>query len=77
MFVLGLIGLRRRVFDYPAGQDIEIYQFGVTAGALMLAGTTILFLYNMFFSTLRGESVEGDELQPGWSFQPTSERDLG
>jgi cytochrome c oxidase subunit 1 len=77
MFVLGLMGLRRRVFDYPAGQDIEIYQFGVTAGALMLAGTTMLFLYNMFFSMLRGESVERDELQAGWSFQPMSESDLG
>ena len=77
MFVLGLIGLRRRVFDYPAGQDIEIYQLGVTAGALMLAGTTMLFLYNMFFSVLRGEAVERDELQAGWSFQPMSESDLG
>ena len=77
MFVLGLIGLRRRVFDYPAGQDIEIYQLGVTAGALMLAGTAMLFLYNMFFSVLRGESVDRDELQAGWSFQPMSESDLG
>jgi cytochrome c oxidase subunit 1 len=77
MFVLGLIGLRRRVFDYPAGQDIEIFQLGVTAGALMLASTVMLFLYNMFFSVLRGESVERDELQAGWSFQPMSESDLG
>ena len=77
MFVLGLIGLRRRVFDYPAGQDIEIYQFGVTAGALMLAGTTMLFLYNIFFSLLRGKSVERNELHSGWSFQPMSESDLG
>jgi len=77
MFVLGLIGLRRRVFDYPAGLDIEIYQLGVTAGALMLASTVMLFLYNMFFSTLRGESVEQDRLKAGWSFQPMSESDLG
>jgi cytochrome c oxidase subunit 1 len=77
MFVLGLIGLRRRVFDYPAGQDIEIFQLGVTAGALMLASTVMLFLYNMFFSVLRGESVERDKLQAGWTFQPMSESDLG
>ena len=77
MFLLGLLGLRRRVFDYPAGQDIEIFQFGVTAGALMLAGTTMLFLYNMFFSVLRGDSVERDEQKAGWSFQPMSESDLG
>jgi len=76
MFVLGLMGLRRRVFDYPAGLDIEIYQFGVTAGALMLAGTTMLFLYNMFFSALRGGSVKRNELQTGWSFQPMSKSDL-
>ncbi len=77
MFVLGLIGLRRRVFDYPAGQDIEIYQFGVTAGALMLAGTAMLFLYNIFFSVLRGELVERGEHRAGWSSQPMSESELG
>jgi len=77
MFILGLIGLRRRVFDYPAGMDIEIYQLGITAGALMLASTVMLFLYNMFFSILRGESVEQDRSKAGWSFQPMSESDLG
>ena len=77
MFILGLIGLRRRVFDYPAGMDIEIYQLGITAGALMLASTVMLFLYNMFFSILRGESVEQDRSKAGWSCQPMSESDLG
>ena len=77
MFILGLIGLRRRVFDYPAGMDIEIYQLGITTGALMLASTVMLFLYNMFFSILRGESVEQDRSKAGWSFQPMSESDLG
>ena len=76
MFVLGLIGLRRRVFDYPAGQDIEIIQLGVTAGAFLLASTSMLFLYNMFFSILRGGSVERSALKTGWSFQPMSESDL-
>jgi cytochrome c oxidase subunit 1 len=76
MFVLGLMGARRRVFDYPAGQDLEIIQFGVTAGALLLAGTTMLFLYNMFFSVLRGGSVERSVLETGRSFQPMSESDL-
>lgn len=76
MFVLGLMGLRRRVFDYPAGQNIEIFQLGVTAGALLLAGITMLFLYNMFFSALRGESVERAGLEAGWSFQPMQKSDL-
>jgi cytochrome c oxidase subunit 1 len=76
MFVLGLMGLRRRVFDYPAGQDLEIVQFGVTGGALLLAGTTMLFLYNIFFSVLRGDSVERSELKSGWEFQPMSESDI-
>lgn len=77
MFILGLIGLRRRVFDYPAGLDIEIYQLGITAGALMLASTVMLFLYNIFFSVLRGNSVEQDRSKAGWSFKPMSESDLG
>ncbi len=77
MFILGLIGLRRRVFDYPAGLDIEIYQLGITAGALMLASTVMLFLYNIFFSILRGNSVEQDRSKAGWSFKPMSESDLG
>lgn len=76
MFVLGLMGLRRRVFDYPAGQNIEFFQLGVTAGALLLASTTMLFLYNMFFSALRGGSVQRSELEAGWSFQPMHESDL-
>lgn len=75
MFVLGLMGLRRRVFDYPAGQNIELFQLGVTAGALLLASTTMLFLYNMFFSALRGGSVERSALEAGWSFQPIQESD--
>ena len=74
--MLGLMGMRRRVFDYPAGQDLEIVQFGVTAGALMLAGTVMLFLYNMFFSLLRGDEVDRDQLKSGWSFQSTSESDV-
>ncbi|MFQ5943027.1 MAG: cbb3-type cytochrome c oxidase subunit I [Anaerolineales bacterium] len=76
MFVLGLIGVRRRVFDYPAGQDIELVQLGVTAGALLLATTAMLFLYNMFFSMLRGGSVERSTLEAGWSFQRKGEKDL-
>ncbi len=76
MFVLGLMGVRRRIFDYPAGEDIEIVQFGVTGGALLLATTAMLFLYNVFFSILKGDSVKKSELEPGWSFQPMSESDV-
>ena len=75
MFVLGLLGLRRRVFDFPALAELEILQFAVTAGSIMLAGSALLFLYNLFFSLLRGGSVDRAEMSPGWDFQPIGEQD--
>lgn len=74
MFVLGILGLRRRVFDYP--EDLGIFQLAVTAGALILAGTLMLFLYNMLFSLLRGERVERSQMKAGWDFQPLGEQDV-
>jgi len=55
MFILGLLGTPRRVFDFDP--DVQLFQLASTGGALMLAGAAFLFLYNLYFAWRSGKST--------------------
>jgi cytochrome c oxidase subunit 1 len=53
MHILGLIGMPRRVYTYPAGLGFELWNMVETVGAFVLALSQLIFLVNIIKS-LRG-----------------------
>ncbi|HEU4698735.1 MAG TPA: cytochrome c oxidase subunit I [Gemmatimonadales bacterium] len=47
MHLVGLLGMPRRTYTYPAGLGFEIYNQMETIGALLLGLSQLIFLYNM------------------------------
>lgn len=60
MHILGLLGMPRRIADYFAGLGWEEYNLLATAGALIMAFSTLVFLYNAFLSLRRGVPAPAD-----------------
>jgi cytochrome c oxidase subunit I len=59
MHILGLQGMPRRVYTYPADMGWESLNTLVSAGALLFAASFVLLLWNCLAS-LRGGAVAGD-----------------
>jgi len=55
MHYLGLVGMPRRVYTYPASMGWGLWNMVVTAGAFVIAGSVLLFIVNVFRSLKRGE----------------------
>ncbi len=62
MLLIGLLGAPRRV--YAISPDLELFQLASSGGALILAGASLLFLYNMFFAWRSGRPA-AQEVLPG------------
>lgn len=68
MHVMGLLGMPRRVYTYPAGLGLEGYNLVATAGAFVLALGLLLFVVNVLYTLRYGaEAPEnpwgGDSLE--------------
>jgi cytochrome c oxidase subunit 1 len=59
MHILGLIGMPRRVYTYPAGMGWTVWNQMATAGAYLIAAGVIMFIINVAVSSRRGR-VAGD-----------------
>ncbi|MRG85531.1 cytochrome c oxidase subunit I [Salinibacillus xinjiangensis] len=57
---LGLIGMPRRYWKFLPGQDLETGNFISTIGALLMAVGTIILLYNVIKTTVKGEMCSQD-----------------
>jgi cytochrome c oxidase subunit 1 len=55
MHVLGIQGMPRRVYTYPAGMGWDTLNLISSIGAFALAAGVVLFVANALFSLLRGE----------------------
>ena len=55
MHLLGIIGMPRRVYTYPAGMGWDTMNLVATVGALMIAASVVLFLLNVWRSRRHGE----------------------
>ena len=60
LFVLGLAGQHRRIYDFTQYPDLAPYQpvrVFATCMLLVMLGAQIVFLYNFFVSLFRGEKA--------------------
>jgi heme/copper-type cytochrome/quinol oxidase subunit 1 len=60
MHILGLLGMPRRYFDYPASRGWTGYNFAATIGAFLIALAVLIFLVN-FVVSLRRKVAAGDD----------------
>lgn len=54
MHIVGILGMPRRVYTYPAGIGWDIYNLISTIGAFMIAGSVLIFLINLVKSWRSG-----------------------
>src|SRR5579885_412174 len=60
MHFLGLDGMPRRIYTYPADMGWNTYNLVSTVGAFTIAAATLVFLYN-FFRSVRSGEIAGDD----------------
>lgn len=60
MHILGLLGMPRRYFDYPAERGWTGYNFASTIGAFMIAAGVLIFIIN-FVVSARRRTPAGDD----------------
>jgi len=54
MHISGLMGMPRRVFTYPAGMGLELWNMLSTIGAFVVGAAVLLFVVNLLASLFRG-----------------------
>lgn len=60
MHILGLLGMPRRVYTYPAHLGLSVWNFVSTVGVFVIAVSVLLTAYNMVHALVRGEKAEAD-----------------
>jgi cytochrome c oxidase subunit I+III len=75
MHIVGLLGMPRRQFTYPAGLGWDGYNLAESIGAYLLAAGLLMVVVNLAVSLFRGERVgndpwEGDTLEWATSSPP-------
>jgi cytochrome c oxidase subunit I len=60
MHVVGLDGMPRRIYTYPAGMGWDMWNLVETIGAFVIALSVAVFLYNFFRSLRQGEIAGPD-----------------
>ena len=60
MHFLGVDGMPRRVYTYPAGFNWEFWNFWVTIGAYITVVSGLVFLYNIFSTLMNGKAAPAD-----------------
>jgi len=70
MHIMGMLGMPRRVYTYPASLGIESYNMLATVASFVLAIGFLVFVYNVLYTLRYGDKAEqnpwgGDSLE--WS----------
>src|SRR6185312_6971923 len=60
MHIVGLLGMPRRQYTYPAGVGWDSYNLFETIGAYILAAGLVLLVVNLVVSYFRGAVAEAD-----------------
>jgi heme/copper-type cytochrome/quinol oxidase subunit 1 len=68
MHVMGLIGMPRRVYTYPAGAGLTELNLLATIGAYVLGIAMLVFFYNLWWSLRHGERA-GDNPWGGYTLE--------
>jgi cytochrome c oxidase subunit 1 len=60
MHILGLQGMPRRIYQWPAGMGWDLWNLVSSVGAFLIALSILVFMANAVLSTARGERAEAD-----------------
>ncbi len=68
MHIMGLLGMPRRVYTYPASLELDGYNLLATVGAFVMAGGFLAFVINVLYTLRFGEKASqnpwgGDSLE--------------
>ena len=70
MHILGMLGMPRRIYTYPAGLGWDVYNLIETAGAYLFAVGVLMFAWNVFRSRRNGAPAGANPWDAGtleWS----------
>ncbi len=68
MHWLGMIGMPRRIYTYPADRGWDFWNLVVSLGVLFQAAAIVVFLVNIVMS-LRGGAAAGDDPWDAWTLE--------
>ena len=68
MYVLGILGMPRRVYTYDAGLGWEPFNLVSSIGGMVIATGIVILIYN-FISSLRRGSPAGDDPWDAWTLE--------
>jgi cytochrome c oxidase subunit I len=71
MYVLGILGMPRRVYTWDSGLGWEPYNLVSSIGGMVIATGIVILLYN-FISSLRKGAVAGDDPWDAWTLEWTT-----
>jgi cytochrome c oxidase subunit 1 len=60
MHFAGLLGMPRRVYTYPSGLGFDVYNMMATVGAFFLAGSILVFIWNVIVTWRSAERAPAD-----------------
>jgi cytochrome c oxidase subunit 1 len=60
MMRIGLLGMRRRIFDYDPALGFQTWHIVLTVAAFLIAISVLIFIINLVQSVKRGESATGN-----------------
>jgi cytochrome c oxidase subunit I len=68
MHWLGMIGMPRRIYTYPADRGWDFWNFVASLGVLFQTAAVLVFLVNVAIALRRGERA-GDDPWDGWTLE--------
>jgi cytochrome c oxidase subunit 1 len=60
MMRIGLLGMRRRIFDYDPALGFQTTHIVLTVAAFLIALSVLIFIINLIKSVKNGEPAEGN-----------------
>src|SRR5579872_5600817 len=71
MHIPGMLGMPRRIYTYEPGRGWDIWNLIVTVGVFFQTAGTLVFLFNLVWSYLRGELAKNDPWD-AWTLEWTT-----
>jgi cytochrome c oxidase subunit 1 len=68
MHFLGFLGMPRRIYTYAPGRGWEFWNLVATSGLLFQLPATLIFVWNVVYSAIKGE-MAGDDPWDAWTLE--------
>lgn len=66
--ILGILGMPRRIYSYPADRGWELWNFVSTIGVIFQAAGSLCFVVNLIYSYYKGKKA-GDDPWDAWTLE--------